>query len=304
MKYSLADLRIYLSEQDVILGRGEYTFSNVSDIKGRNAETLDWLGGSSKNPLDYISNSPARYIICPMLDPQSIPADILSGKTLILTGNPRLLFAKVVNGLFVKHPSHSISNTAIISPDAKIGKNVHIGDHCNIGKVVIGDDTVIMGNCTVCDGVIIGEKVLIKPGVCLGLEGFGFVRDAEHRFVSFPQLGGLEIHDHVEIGAYTCIDKGALSTTIIGKGTKIGAMVKIAHNCIIGESCFIGAQAFMGGSSVIGDRSWIAPGVMIRDQITIGEGSFCGLGAVVVKNVGNDELWVGNPARFVRKIGE
>jgi UDP-3-O-[3-hydroxymyristoyl] glucosamine N-acyltransferase len=300
-KYDLSDLVAFLSNNESVVGTGNGTFSEASDIRGRTAETLDWISAKNSSPIDYIRNSPACYIICPHLELDSIPNEILRSKTLILTTNPRLLFARIANALFVEQKDHTISSTAVIDADAKIGANVHIGNFCQIGKAQIGDNTVIMDNCIVFDNVIIGTDVLIKPGAQLGLEGFGFVRDENNRFVAFPQLGSLEIENDVEIGPNTCIDKGALSVTKIRCGTKIGAFVKIAHNCEIGESCFIGAQVFIGGSSRIGNYNWIAPGVKIRDQINIGSNSICGLGSVVVKDIGDSELWMGSPARFIEK---
>jgi len=300
--FGIGDIADLLTPQDVVLGTASGRFSNVSDIVSRTSETLDWISGKCKSPADYLISSPAHFVVCPMLDQAKIPQAVLASKTLILTDNPKLLFAKIVNKLFVQVKEHSISLSARIDREAVIGANVHIGANCVIGKVVIGDNTVIMDNCSIFDSVKIGKNVVVKPGAQLGLGGFGFVRDENRDFVNFPQLGGLVIEDDVEIGPQSCIDKGSLSITKICRGTKIGAFVKIAHNCIIGKSCFIGAQVFIGGSVTIGDYNWIAPGVLIRDQIRIGSNSMCGLGSVVVKDISDNELWLGNPARFERSL--
>jgi len=302
--YEFKDLERFLSEDDHVFGNKIGTFSTISDIQNRTSETLDWISNKYQSPIDYIHNSPANVILSPPIDPGELHAKVLNKKTIILSKNPKLLFARVANALFVEQKKHMISPSAVIEEDAKIGANVHIGNNCYIGKAVIGDNTVIMDNCIVQDDVTIGNNVLVKPGVQLGLGGFGFVRDENNDFVSFPQLGGLVIEEDVDIGPQTCIDKGSLSVTLIGRGTKIGAFVKIAHNVIIGQSCFIGAQSFIGGSVTIGSFSWIAPGSMLRDQIKIGSRSTCGLGSVVVKDISDNELWLGNPARFVRILTE
>jgi UDP-3-O-[3-hydroxymyristoyl] glucosamine N-acyltransferase len=303
-KYKLDDISIFLSNEDVVIGAKNNTFSTISDIKHRTPETLDWISNKCQSPIDYITANPANFIICPEFNISELPKALRAKKTIIITRNPKLLFARIVNALFVQHQEHSISSSAVIEAGAKIGVNVHIGNNCYIGNAVIGDNTVIMDNCTINDTVTIGNNVLLKPGAQLGLGGFGFVRDENSNFIDFPQLGSLVIEDDVEIGPNTCIDKGSLSLTKIGRGTKIGAFVKIAHNCIIGKSCFIGAQVFIGGSVTIGDYNWIAPGTLIKDQLKIGSYSTCGLGSVVVKDIADHELWLGNPARFIRRLTE
>ena len=135
----------------------------------------------------------------------------------------------------------------------------------------------------------------------MGGSGFGFVKDDDGNKLRFPQIGGLIIGHHVEIGANTCIDRGALSDTEIGDYTKINNLCHIAHNNKIGRNVTITGCVNVSGSNIIDDRVWIAPNASIRGFIHIGEGSVVGMGAVATKDIPAGETWVGNPARKMEK---
>ena len=112
---------------------------------------------------------------------------------------------------------------------------------------------------------------------------------------------GLEIGDNVEVGANTCIDRGALSNTIIGNHTKINNLCHIAHNNKIGRNVVITGCVNVSGSNVIDDNVWIAPNASVRGYIHLGKGCIVGMGAVVTKNIPDGETWIGNPARKLEK---
>ena len=103
------------------------------------------------------------------------------------------------------------------------------------------------------------------------------------------------------MGANTCIDRGALSDTIIGDHTKINNLCHIAHNNIIGKNVAIAGCVNVSGGNIIEDDVWIAPNSSIRGYVHIGEHAFIGMGAVIVKDVPAGETWVGNPARKLEK---
>ena len=137
----------------------------------------------------------------------------------------------------------------------------------------------------------------VLNGVKTSLEiGFG-----DGRWIKFPQIGKLIIKNDVEIGSNTCIDRGALSDTIIGPGTKINNLCHIAHNVKIGSNVIIAALVNISGSSIIEDNVWIAPSAALRGHQRIGEGAIIGTGAIVTKNVPPGETWIGNPARKLIK---
>ena len=94
--------------------------------------------------------------------------------------------------------------------------------------------------------------MILHAGVVIGADGFGYVRDESGEYIKFPQIGTVVIEDNVEIGANTCIDRGALGETRIGQGTKIDNLVQVGHNVSIGKRCVIAAQTGISGSVVIG----------------------------------------------------
>ncbi len=145
------------------------------------------------------------------------------------------------------------------------GKNVHIGEYCSIGN-----------------------------------DGFQYLED-NGVLIKFPHYGDVIIEDDVEIGNNVCIDRGALSHTIIRKGVKIDNLVHIAHNCDIGENTMVVANAMIAGSVKIGKNCWISPSSSIKNQIKIGDNSLIGMGAVVLKDVEPHSVMVGNPAKLLRK---
>tara|TARA_R110000787_G_scaffold71764_2_gene159742 strand:- start:3433 stop:4173 length:741 start_codon:yes stop_codon:yes gene_type:complete len=145
-----------------------------------------------------------------------------------------------------------------------------------------------------------GENVTVGKNCTIGGDGYQYLDD-NGKLLKFPHFGGVVIEDDVDIANNVCIDRGALSDTIIKKGVKIDNLVHIAHNVIIGENSCVVAGAIICGSVVIGRGCWIAPGSCIKDQINIGDNVVIGLGCVVLKDVESNSVMVGNPAKLLRK---
>ena len=262
--------------------------------------TLDWINPLKPDKQKIAETSKAKVIIA---DKEVVFSETLKnqGKVLLVVDNPKLAIAKVGNEFFVEKPIPGIHPSAIIHPDAQIGKNVYIGPNTVIENCTIGDDTIIDANVHIYSPVIIGKHCTVKSGAVLGGMGFGFEKDENGNLFRFPQIGNLFIGDYVEIGANTCIDRGALSDTVIGDYCKISNLCQIAHNNKIGKNVVITAQVNISGSNVIENDVWIAPNASIRGWLTIGKGATIGMGAVVTKDVPAGETWVGNPARKLEK---
>jgi len=146
-----------------------------------------------------------------------------------------------------------------------------------------------------------GKNVQIGQNCSIGNDGFQYVHGPKGDIVKFPHFGNIIIEDNVEIANNVCIDRGALSNTIIRKGVKIDNLVHIAHNVEIGENTMVVALAMIAGSVKIGKNCWISPSSSIREQLTIGDNVLIGLGAVVIKDVESNSVMVGNPAKLLRK---
>jgi UDP-3-O-[3-hydroxymyristoyl] glucosamine N-acyltransferase len=262
--------------------------------------TLDWINTSKQEKQKVAEASKAKAII---VDKDVVFSEVLrnQGKVLLVVNNPKLAIAKAGNEFFVEKITPEIHPSAIIHPDAQIGKNVYIGPNTVIENCTIGDDTIIDANVHIYSPVIIGKHCVVKSGAVLGGMGFGFEKDENGNLFRFPQIGNLFIGDYVEIGANTCIDRGALSDTVIGDHCKINNLCHIAHNNKIGKNVVITAQVNISGSNVIENDVWIAPNASIRGWLTIGKGATIGMGAVVTKDVPAGETWVGNPARKLEK---
>jgi len=287
----------YISK--VIGFNADLYLSGIAKFNGTDKSAIDWINKTNKNGIDIIEQSESTiFIIHDEFDRELLNHH--SDKVFLLTKDPKLLFAIIANDNFIKKKKPSIHSCAYIDPGASIANNVYIGPGCVIGKCSIGENTQISANVIINDNVIIGKNVIIKPGAVLGYEGFGFVKDTEGNLLKFPQVGRLIIHDNVEIGANTCIDRGSLVDTIIGKGTKISNLCQISHNVIIGENVIITGKVMISGSAVIKNNVWIAPNSSFSGHQTIGEGVVIGTGSVVLKDVPDNEIWAGSPARFLK----
>lgn len=267
---------------------------NLADVKHVNATTLDWISPSKNNKQEIAEKSNATVLLVD----ESVGA--IKGKILIKVRNPRTALAKVGNVFFVNQPAQGIHKTAIVSENAKIGENVYIGPYSVIGDAIIGDGCKISSHVRIYDNTVLGENCIIKEGAVLGGTGFGFEIDDDGNHFRFPQIGGLIIGQCVEIGANTCIDRGALSDTEIGDYTKIDNLVHIAHNVNIGKNAMIIACSEISGSCVIEDNAWIGPNTSVREWQHLGERVLTGIGSVIVKDVPDGEVWAGNPARKLK----
>ena len=276
-------VRIYGDIQGVYI-------DNLADVEHVNETTLDWIKPTNPIKQSIVEKSSARVI---MVDEEVHP---VKGKVLLVVKNPKMALAKVGNHFFVEKPEIGKHPTAIIHNDAIIGCNVSIGAYCVIGRATIGDDCVIDSHVRIYDDVVIGNHCNIKAGAVIGGAGFGFERDENGNKFRFPQIGCVKIGDDVEIGSHTCIDRGALSDTVIGDHTKINNLCHIAHNNMIGRNVTITGCVNLSGGNTIEDNVWIAPNSSVRGYIHIGEHSIIGMGAVVTKDVPPFETWVGNPA--------
>jgi UDP-3-O-[3-hydroxymyristoyl] glucosamine N-acyltransferase len=237
------------------------------------------------------------------------------GRHAIIVKNPYLAFAKLLS-LFSARPrtprgimagAHvgadvSIGSDATVHPGAVIGDGVKIGDrvtlHPNVTLyegVVLGDDVTLHSGVSVRAGCRIGNRVTIHNGTTIGSDGFGYAPDGEAWF-KIPQIGNVVIEDDVEIGANTAIDRAALETTHIGRGTKIDNLVQIAHNCVIGEHCIIVAQAGIAGSAKLGRHVTLGGQVAIVDHVVIGDNAMISGQSGVFGRVAAGEVLSGTPA--------
>lgn len=217
--------------------------------------------------------------------------DAFSGAALV-TDNPYLVFARIAQMLIRDdgssaagvHPSAQVHPTAELAADVRVGaqavvgaeaqlrSGVRIGAGAVLGRgVVIGEQSRIAANVTIEDGVVVGARAILHAGVVLGADGFGFANDGG-AWIKVPQTGSVRLGDDVEIGANSCVDRGALGDTIIGDGVKIDNLVQVGHNVRIGTQTAIAGCVAIAGSTIIGKRCMIGGAVGIAGHLTIVDG--------------------------------
>lgn len=149
-------------------------------------------------------------------------------------------------------------------------------------------------------GIKIGRRTRIGLGTVIGADGFGFETLPDGTLSRKPHSFGVEVGDDVEIGSNCNIDKGRWRNTVIGNGTKIDALVHIAHNVVIGKNCIIGAGARILGSVTIGDGSIVWSNAVINQGVTIGNNSVIGSCSYLRHDTGDNETWYGVPAQRMK----
>jgi UDP-3-O-[3-hydroxymyristoyl] glucosamine N-acyltransferase len=244
-------------------------------------------------------------------------AEKLEGlKSVVEAARPKLAFALAAEVLHPpqKLPSH-IHPTAAVAEGARLGEGVYVGagasvgesasigegtqihSNCVVGRgVSVGRDCVLRPNVVLYDGVTLGERVVLHAGVVVGADGFGYVRDSAGVYHKFPQVGTVVIEDDVEVGANTCIDRGALGATRIGKGSKIDNLVQVGHNVEIGERVVIASQTGISGSTVIESDAVIGGQVGFGDHARVQSGAIIGSQAGVLPGkIVRPGVWWGTP---------
>ncbi len=207
----------------------------------------------------------------------------------VVVPDPYLFFAHLTQLWRKHHAIRSIATgihpTAVVEAGATVHASASVGPLCHIASgAVIGPNCVLTSRITIGADCVLGERVLVQPGAVIGGDGFGFANDAG-RWVKIEQLGAVRIGDDVEIGANTCIDRGALSDTVIANGVKIDNQVQIGHNVEIGENSAMAGCVGVAGSAKIGRNCTVGGAGMILGHLEIADNVHISAATVVTRSI-------------------
>ena len=242
------------------------------------------------------------------------------GKARLLHERPDYLIARIA-GLFAPsqlgaargcHPSAVVAASATLAEDVYLGANVVVGDGVVIGprtrifpnvvimdRCRIGADCIVYPNCTLREDSVLGDRVVLQPGVSIGGDGYGYVQH-EGRHMKIPQLGHVVLEDDVEVGANSTIDRARFSETRVGRGTKIDNLVMLAHNVVTGSDCLLVSQVGVSGSTRLGNRVTLAGQVGTVGHVTIGDDVVVLGKGGVTKDVREPGVYAGMPLKPAR----
>jgi len=184
----------------------------------------------------------------------------------------------------------SIGANALIEANVTLGENVTIGAGCVIERnTIIGDNTKLEANVTIKHGTQIGHNCHLFSGCVIGNDGFGYAEstaaDNQKVWVKIPQIGRVVIQNHVDIGANTSIDRGAIDDTVIEEGAKLDNLIQIAHNCRIGAHTVIAGCVGIAGSAIIGKHCKIGGAAMILGHLTIADNVTISPGSMIMRSI-------------------
>jgi UDP-3-O-[3-hydroxymyristoyl] glucosamine N-acyltransferase len=287
-------------------------FRGVAPLAAAEPDDISFLDNAKYLPA--LENTRAGAVIVHPDLAGKVPASavaILSSEVPAAWGRVARLFHPVAPALPGVHPSAVIGADVRIDPTAEIGPLCVIGDRAVIGKrtriaplaligagVEIGEDCRIGGHASISHALI-GDRVYVYPGARIGQEGFGFTITSDG-FLTVPQLGRAIVHDDVEIGANTTIDRGGMTDTVIGEGTRIDNLVQIAHGVRIGRCCVLVSQCGIAGSSVLEDFVQVGGQAGVIGHLVIGRGAKLAGQSGVVSDVPAGTQMGGSPGQPFR----
>ncbi len=288
-------------------GDGSVEITGVAGIREAGPGDLTFLGHPKYEV--FLGSTRASAIIMAGVPPGGTVPVLQSQQPYLTFLQALKLFAEERLGILP-----GIHPTAVLAPNAVLGKDVSIGPHVVVGEqsqlgdrvvimagafvggdVTIGTESLIYPNAVIREGCRIGERVIIHSGAVIGDDGFGFTRDGG-TIRKIPQIGNVEIGDDVEVGANATIDRATTGTTRIGNGTRIDNLVMIAHNVEIGENSILCAQVGISGSARVGDDVTLGGQVGLVGHIEVGDRVRVGAQSGVTKSIAADAEVSGYPA--------
>ncbi|MEY8878443.1 MAG: UDP-3-O-(3-hydroxymyristoyl)glucosamine N-acyltransferase [Leptothrix sp. (in: b-proteobacteria)] len=306
LQVTLHDIHAALGGE--LVGDASIAIARIAALASADAQSISFIS-SARYRAQLADTAAACVIVMPEL-----AADAAQRSAVIVTPEPYLYYARLSQWWAQRqrvrppagvHPSAvvaadvqlgagaSIGALAVVEAGAVIGVGAQIGAQCHVGAgVQVGEGTRLAPQVTLMPGTRLGARCILHSGVVIGADGFGFA-PTQGRWDKIEQLGGVVIGDDVEIGANTCIDRGALDDTVIGTGVKLDNLIQIAHNVQIGDHSAMAGCAGVAGSARIGRGCTIGGAANILGHLELADGVHISAASVVMSSIKKPGLYSG-----------
>ena len=283
-----------------LLGESGLVLTRIGPLTGADAATLSFLSNTR-----YRAQLTASAAGCVLVSAE-LREQVVGRPSAILCADPYLAYARVSQWWALQqrrvmppgiHPSAVVASTAhvdssatigplaVVEEGARIGAGALVGAQCLVGRdAEVGEDTRLAGRVTLAERCRIGARGLVHPGAVIGADGFGFA-PAGGRWEKIEQLAGVRIGDDVEIGANTCIDRGALEDTVLGDGVKLDNLVQIGHNVQVGAHTAMAGCVGVAGSARIGAHCTFGGGAIVLGHLELADHVHVSAATVVTRSI-------------------
>ncbi len=296
--FPLGEIAAHLGGE--LIGDPALPITRIGPLDGATPSTLSFLS----NPR-YAAQLAESKAACVIVAPSQREAALARGATLV-ADDPYLAFARATQWWAARtrppaaagvHPSAVVDASAVLGSDvaigplavieagARIGDGARIGAHCFVGAgAEVGNGTRFAPRVTLGAGCRIGARGIVHSGVVIGADGFGFA-PTQGRWEKIEQLGNVRIGDDVEIGANTCIDRGALDDTVIDDGVKLDNLIQVGHNVHIGAHSAMAGCVGIAGSATIGAHCTVGGGAIILGHLTLADHVHVSAATVITRSI-------------------
>jgi UDP-3-O-[3-hydroxymyristoyl] glucosamine N-acyltransferase len=267
---------------DELIGDPSTVIDAIAPIEAAQAASIAFLAHPR-----YRSKLAASAAACVIVSPE-LRADVAGRPAAIVTADPYHYYARLTQWWARRTrpvPARRIHASAVIEPGAQVHETAQVGALSYIAAgAVIGADTRIAARVVVGEGCTVGERCILHAGVVIGADGFGFALH-EGRWEKIEQLGAVRIGNDVEIGANTCVDRGALGDTVIEDGVKLDNLIQIGHNVRIGAHTAMAGCAGVAGSAKIGAHCTVGGGAVVLGHLELADHVHISAASVVMRSI-------------------
>ncbi len=265
-----------------LLGSPELLIEGLAPLLTAQAQHISFL--SHPKYRSQLASSQAACVIVGA----SMASEVTGRLSAIITDDPYLYFARLTQ-LWKREHRHAsgprIHPSAVIDPTAVIAPDAMVGPLCVIERgAQIGAGSVLKSRVTIGEDCKVGARCLVHAGVVIGADGFGFAPH-QGQWEKIEQLGAVRIGDDVEIGANTCIDRGALEDTVIEDGVKLDNLIQIGHNVHVGRHTAMAGCVGVAGSARIGAHCTVGGGAVVLGHLTLADHVHISAASVVTRSI-------------------